>query len=440
MEKTKFYPSELLLFKKPEIITCYKAKRVKTLRSTIPLEGGANPLQFDIPAEPNTYTDLQNTKLKLQVQITVTDGKTPATKDSKVICCQNLMHSIFKDLEMTINNTIITDPNQLYGYTSYFEKLIGNSKEVLKSRGELFGYGIDDYTKGIQKLTDDTTNPFIAAATAWCGDAGKKFTFTDNLCLPLCNQDLMLPANTTVRLKLSPQDPKFYMIGKDNTVTTSAAKVTILDAELYVAQTEYESGLHYGLEENRLKENVRYAFSGGRAQTITIPSGVNHFATQAMFQGKIPFKILMALVDDSAFTGAQSNLNPFYFEHANLQEVELKCGWRNLPLIPYKMNFADGDYNQAYESLLQNLGMDLIQDRALSITPKEWANGNTFFFFNVAIGPCDPTEPSVEPDVGDCFLEFTFRANTTKHYKCIVIGYGNQTLQIDKFNNGMLTQ
>jgi hypothetical protein len=85
--------------------------------------------------------------------------------------------------------------------------------------------------------------------------------------------------------------------------------------------------------------------------------------------------------------------------------------------------------------LKENLGIHDRSDLNFSLTAKEWANGKTFFYFNLALGPTDPDDVRVDAEAGDCYMNLTFRKPTPKAYKLLVIGFKYQTIQIDKFNN-----
>lgn len=77
------------------------------------------PLQFEIP-ESHTQMTHPIVMLKVVVKITKLDGsKVEANK--KVAPCNLFLHSLFKDVTLTANGTVLQRSNGLYPYRAYVE-------------------------------------------------------------------------------------------------------------------------------------------------------------------------------------------------------------------------------------------------------------------------------------------------------------------------------
>ena len=181
-----------------------------------------------------------------------------------------------------------------------------------------------------------------------------------------------------------------------------------------------------------------FPFKRSLAQAVAIPKGVSIHTTDALYQGVLPDTLICALVDDVALSGSVTK-NPFNFEHAKISELTLLHGHKTYPLLGYRPDFVNGDYQRDFLSVLHELGRDEETQNMLDINAEEWAKGFTFFVFQITKGPADVLGPRSNSEAGEIRARFNFAAATDKHYKLIVIGEFLNKIEIDKFNNVVLT-
>ena len=94
---------------------------------------------FEIPkAEKNEMLDIGYTKLQLKMKIVNKDGT--ALKDTgtgndlvranaKVAPINNTLHSIFDNVQVSLNHKVISSSNNMYTYISYLSDLLDKSQE-----------------------------------------------------------------------------------------------------------------------------------------------------------------------------------------------------------------------------------------------------------------------------------------------------------------------
>src|SRR5579871_3449204 len=122
-------------FTSPTFTSVYKSTYTQELSPVTGLQD-ENPIEFNIQGLPNTYTDLNDTKLELKLKI-IKGADTDLADGDLAGVVNNFFHSLFKNIEVKIGNSTITDSNPFYPYISYLKKIIGCSGEVLKQRGKI---------------------------------------------------------------------------------------------------------------------------------------------------------------------------------------------------------------------------------------------------------------------------------------------------------------
>ena len=112
------------LFSYPEIETGIRKACVQTFRpiSTTTSKG---PFTFDIPADPDKFTDAESIRLHGAMKIMANDNGTLSemAAGDKVSTVNNIFNSLWSSVNTQLNGTEITDPSsRWYAYKSYFGK------------------------------------------------------------------------------------------------------------------------------------------------------------------------------------------------------------------------------------------------------------------------------------------------------------------------------
>lgn len=80
------------------------------------------PLEFVVPGSED-YIDLSQTLLSLSIKICKDDGTNCAVADN-IAPVNNIMHPMFSQVDVHLNQKLISPPNNTYAYKSYLETLL----------------------------------------------------------------------------------------------------------------------------------------------------------------------------------------------------------------------------------------------------------------------------------------------------------------------------
>ena len=104
-------------------------------------DDGDAPIDFVIPSAIEHYIDLAHTMLYVKARIQPNE-ETPA-ENLKVAPVNNLLHSVFNQIDVFLNQKLVSPPNNAYPYTVYIESLL-NYSPIAKESHLMAGLCYDD--------------------------------------------------------------------------------------------------------------------------------------------------------------------------------------------------------------------------------------------------------------------------------------------------------
>ena len=114
--------SELDLFTVPPTQNCIVASHVVEHQPTASLDSGG-PIEFSIPGSGDDYIDLANTTLHVQVKVTQPNGA-DLDAAAPVGPVNNWLHSLFSQVDVFLNGTLVTQSTNTYPYRAFVETLL----------------------------------------------------------------------------------------------------------------------------------------------------------------------------------------------------------------------------------------------------------------------------------------------------------------------------
>ena len=174
-------------------------------------------------------------------------------------------------------------------------------------------------------------------------------------------QEQLLPNNVNVPLVLSPSRPAFHLMDFNG---KSSYHVRIEEAVLEVRKVKVAASEQLRLEKVLTTSGAKYPLAHVVTRHFTLAAGASTADVDALFNGQIPTKVIIGLVNNEAFVGSWTK-SPFNFTHMDLNQACLVVDGRPLPAQPWQPDFTQGLYAETYHALLKSAGM----------YPSDWSNG-----------------------------------------------------------------
>ncbi|KAG1665090.1 hypothetical protein GQR58_019561 [Nymphon striatum] len=381
----------------------------------ISAQSGSAPIEFFIPGDGQYYIDLNDTILALDVKL----NKPVATEKTAPV--NQLISSLFSNLELTLNDTQVEGGSHLYSYKSYFNTLLQYGKDAKETHLRNYGFYKDE-----PKKFDDITGDGNAKRLAY---QGKTMYLNGAIFADIFHQPRYLLPHVNVRLRFTRQPEKFSLVNFTDTVIET--NISITKAIMYVRKVRVSPSVGLAHEEGLKTKNAIYPLQKHEVVTYTIPQGTSSHVKDNIFQGRVPKAIYIGLVTNDAFAGSIKH-NPFNFRHFNCNFALLTLDGENIQQ-PFSPNFKTHDCAREYMSLYHSLNL-FRTNGSCGITIDDFKDGNTIFGFNLC--PDQVITGYAQPrNYGQLKLELKFMESLPKTINVIMFAIFDGNIEITKERN-----
>ena len=397
-----------------------------------------NCIVFEFQTDRNYYVDLGQTYLALKLKLVRGRGyETYNTKEVKkehkeeakaeeeetaedeapvalVTHVNNILHSIFSNVEVNINNQQIYNPNGLYAHKSYvsnnFKGAISEYKGVLHFEG----YNYEEILDEIMEAP--SPEPFFTRRMKMLsrpdgfmlyGKFGVDFFSTSELLYP----------NMKIRLRLIRARPDFYMISENPNVSLG------IIGSLYTRRSALKNYYNNKRLDMLADTPVGFNYLETLAKTFIIPAKQNQFIQENIFNNAPVGRIDIAKNVNSAFTGSYTE-NPFWCQQFELKQVKILRGGQ--PIV----DFDAADNCRLYVTTMKAMNF---QDDIPSIPIDNLKDHYVLVFDFTSMQ--DATEnchyPELVREPSKLELNFTFPPENVT--ELIVLGEQMSSVAVDKF-------
>lgn len=390
---------------------------------------GDGPIEIEINGSPMEMIDLNNIMLIIQAKITNRDNNDLIAADV-VAPRNNWLHTMFSDVMLTVENTVVEGGEHKYPFKAYLSNLLihnRNSKNT-QLRSSLW--------------LKDTAQQMNSGGAINTGFTQRRAAAAESATVEMCGpilldfflQNKYLLQNTKMTLKFSRSKPEFQ-VGMYTAGTVAnrarAVKVKILKASLYMRQVKATASYIAEIEDKLNYQNAIYPIQRTVIDTFTIPAGSQSHNKQSLFNGRLPKLVVVALLRNDAYNGAYDQ-NPFNFHHHNVNEVALYSSSGQV-LSPLKPDFANNCFMHSYMSLYRALNQ-FNQSDDFDITTNEYANGYSLYAFNLTPDLHIVGHAQTFHD-GQLRLEIKFANATAVTLNVLVLGVFDGRVDITKTRN-----
>ncbi|CAB3985402.1 Hypothetical predicted protein [Paramuricea clavata] len=287
------------------------------------------------------------------------------------------MHALFSQVEVFLNNKLVTPSSTAYPYRAYIETILNFSKDAKDSHltSALFYKDKAGKMDAVNPLTQDANvNTALKQRHAYTRES-KSVAMEGRLHSDLFTQDRYILGAVPIKIKLVRSRDPFCLV---SSAEDPNFKVVI-----------EECGL--------------------------------------------PNRIVIGMVDADAFNGIYTK-NPFNFKNYDITTMGLTVNGENLPGKPLQLKFgADSNYISAFQTLYAG-AHKIFDNQGNGITREEYANGYTLFVFDLTPDLClgDHVQPIKK---GNVSIECRFGTPLETAINIVVLGEFQSLIEIDANQN-----
>jgi len=420
--------SELDLFEGHPVQVSQSSGRWIEYYPTAPVSDGG-PISFRIPSCEKYYTDLNSSYMKLRFKIVKENGKPLDSGD--VVGPVNLtMHSVFRQIDLFLNDKMITDGTPYYSYRAMLETLVSYGKEAKKThlQGSLFHKDAAHYMDAVFPADNDGLLKRSRVCTV--NDGVSMF---GRLHCDMFNQPRYLLTGVDMHIKCIRNSPDFVLMYPDKVPSDGATlrdqggfRFALSNVVMVMRRVEITPSVRIA-HERVLSNNTiaKYPISRVVTTVHSIPSGVQNIVKDDLFHGQVPKRLTCAFVLASALNG-NTQLNPYNFKHFNVSTINFLVN--DDPVANMNLDFERNDIVDAFVNLFHGTH-NFAQDRGCNITYGEFAHGNSIFMFE---NTPDLSDMKSLYRRGNSKLVINFKEPTTQVISLLLLAEFDSTIEVNK--------
>lgn len=383
---------------------------------------GDSPIEFSISGTSDDYIDLAHTMLSLKVKMTKKKNDVAIGESAGPV--NNLLHSLFNQVDVYFNQKLVSPPNNAYPYRAYIETLLN--------------YGHSAKSSHLTSVLwyDDSAGKMEGGIAENIGLKNRRKFLQDEKTLDLIghlhcdvfNQEKFLVNGVEVGLRLVRSRDSFCLIDVGDTAT-----IQITEASLIVRRVKISPTVLLAHAKALSQTTAKYPLTRVEVKAFAIHSGVHGESLDNAVLGQLPKRIILGFVDNKAYNG-ESKCNPFNFKNYKINYLTLCVDGVQVPskALQPKFNDAnDGQFISGYQTLFSGTGIHFMNE-GNCISRDMYPEGYCLFAFDLT------PDLSANSDShwnlvrhGSVRIEVRFDAALTETINCIMYAEYDNVLEID---------
>ena len=442
----------LNIFKVPPTDISINDCRISTFS---PVGKSITPIQFDLPSMQE-FVDLSRSYFTMRLKLAMSDGAPIKTTDD-LFLVNNLAHSMIKQLTVRLNGTLINPHTDTYPYKAMFETILNYDREdgetLLRPQGWVNALDIPE------KWEKKATGNMDIKTSGWSKhqqanfkliqtESGRYFNDTDSSLLEVHLKmrphvepfwfPYALKPGVQMQFEIHFHDPKFWsMVADDNTKKLRFTESDI-DMRFHLARLSLNSSIYNNLtlQTQNNARKVTYPVVRSELRTFIWNSDNQvRFEENNIFNGKVPQRVLLAIVDSKSFNGTK-NYYPFSFLKAKIKYIRQKVQGEEYPYETLELTQDDRYDYDGYYRFLQASGA-LIKSQPNMMREEDWGEDrycNLFMWNNVGSGNAD-TGMMNPNKKGDVRIEIETHAAIGVVTTVLIYGEFENLVTVDSMND-----
>lgn len=369
------------------------------------------------------YIDLSNTFLHVKVKIINNSGD-PIINDHPVAPVNNFLHSLFSQVDISFNETLVTPSENTYAYRSYIENTLNYDRTAKKSQLSGEGY-YRDSSGFFEDKTLDGKNSGFKKRGSLCANS-KVIDLMGKLHCDVMNMGRYLLNGVDMKIRLLTTPEEFHLMDQTDNV---AYKTKIEYISLYVRKVKLNPVVSLTHEKMLEKHTAKYPLKRVTVKTFSVPAGNLSVTKDNLFLSQLPTRIIVGCVSSTAFNGSYKK-NPFNFGHNNISYLSIFVDGKQKPSNPLTPNFENKQYARCYHRLFSELGL-ASKNAGNYLEYRDFAGGNAFFTFDLSPSILDGNQFELMRS-GNLRLELKFNQALSEPIHVLVYGEVDSIIEINK--------
>ena len=287
-----------------------------------------------------------------------------------------MLHSLFSQVNVSLNEKLGTPSKNTYAYRAYLETLLSYGQEA-KSSQLTSALWYKDTAGHMESVKGNDNKGWMKRKTQLQGS--NLIDMIGKLHVDMMFQERYLPCGVNVKIILVRSSDAFVLMadGENPKYKIMVTHVALFVWKVKLSDTMSEVQLR-GLQTG----NAKYPIHHVDTVIYSVPQGNLMGNQDNLFMGQLPKCVVIGCDDNDAFNGSYHK-NPFNFQHYDINFVAFNVYGQQVPGKPLLPNFEKGKHVRSYHTLFTALNK-FGQDEGNQISWNNYAAGYTLFAFDLS--------------------------------------------------------
>ena len=385
--------------------------------------------QNGIVADENAASDANNTKFTYAVN--------------------NLAHTIFKQINVRFNGTLMTEQTDTYAYSAYLQTLLNYNQDdgetLLAPQGwvnflnvtpTLAAAGVNDDISTTAGWAHNNDNLLKTLTTPFRGNNVVRMIMRPFL--PMFHTGKIMVPGVEMNFEFHFHSPDFYTFATLTSGTGVKNYVRLreedVDITLHLCRLSVNPDVYSTLEGGRkLREQVvKYPVVSDQIRTFSFNGATTVWTQDNLFLNRVPQRMIVGILDSTAFNGTKEKY-PFSFQSKGVTSIRQFIEGEEYPYVT--LEFAGNNTLKDWEGYRRFLDAagSVAKHREFMVKPGDWGhnkNCTLYMWNNVPSGDADGLKLNLKQS-GNVRLEIKFRVALNANITILVWGEVESVIYID---------
>lgn len=299
-------------------------------------------LEFLVPPQSAEYMDLKNSTLKVKIRLTDATDQPITTGDVGLV---NLaLHSIFSQVDCTLQQTPVGQTGTNYPYKAYIDTLLStNENDKITLQSQLF---VKDEGGRDDPAVDTGSNTGLYMRALYTKE-GHILEIEGPIHLDIFQQNRLMINGVSLALKFWPSKNSFCLMSDTE---NASYKVQILDASFKLCVQKPNAGVLMAHSKMIRDTPAIYPYVNSSLKIASISKGQYSYSENNLFQSEIPTQLVVGMVASASY-GGDYKRSPMFFQPFDCNFLGLYIDGQTYPSKPLQPNFAGNSSVEAYRTL-----------------------------------------------------------------------------------------
>ena len=410
-----------------------------------PFTTGVHPIDFQIDPQAD-FIDFNHSYFELDLRLKLDNNDNIVTA-TQVSLCNNIAHAIFKQINVRLNGTLISPQTDTYHHKSFIDAVLNNDRDdgesILKPEGWFNGLTIRDQTQNVLtanelNLTHDDHKALPVDEQAWVGARvkfldGNRVILRFKPYLEVFNLSKLLVPGVQMQIQMYLNSHEIWSqthAGARHVrdITTDDLKVT-----LFLCQKKVEPSVYRSLMTQFTgSKKVAYPVVRSEIRTYNHAGDSQVFEAHNVFHGQLPTRVVVALMDQTAFNGSITKY-AFSYKTFNITSIKQLVRGEEYPYRTLELNHDNSNKDlRGYHRFLEATEC-LAKRKGNMVRAVDWGRGKncTLFVFDNTASGLSSSHVLNPVQTGETSIVIRFGQNPGVNLTVLIYGEFENLLEIN---------